>query len=197
MRTTALLTSALLCLCACGDSTPNPDGTPENREAGLGPGDKVLLWVESSSYTTDACSNQAEWTAGLEAFNSALSNAYVAFGGNDEGSVDLLRCAVAGDLESCTPRNPPVRYEVNGLEYSRSFEDVSPIEDVDCTLVMNFDVVLTDAGDTIVERATRTHSLTGSDCEAFEELVVSESPNGRGISGCAVTFTSQMAVRKW
>jgi hypothetical protein len=201
---TTLLTSVLLCLSACGDPEvdgPNPDPDPnpgsEEREAGFGADDKALLWVDSSSYTTDSCSNWSEWSSGLDAFNDALNGAYVAFGGNAEGSVDLLTCSSPGRLSSCMPRNPPVRYEVNGLEYSRSFAETSPIDGFDCSLTTSYEVVLTDAGNAIVERATRTHSLEGPDCADYDAIVVSESSNGHGIDGCVATFTSQMSLRDW
>lgn len=202
MRTTALLTCALLALSACGDTgdnNPDPDPNPDTgtREAGFGPDDKALVWIESASYTTDSCSDWSEWTSGIDAFNAGLSNVYTAFGGNAEGTVDLLRCSSPGQLATCTPRTPPARYEVNGFEYSRTLEDVVPLEDIDCTMTMRYDIVLTDAGNSIIERMVRTHELIGSDCAAYESYFFDESPNGQGISDCVITFTSQMEVRDW
>lgn len=196
--------SALLCLSACGepgteDPDPNNPGTPgtQAREPGFGPEDKALWWVDSATYATDSCANWAEWTRGLDDFRNVLGNTYVAFGGNAEGSVDLLRCTTPGQLDSCAPRSPPVRYEADGVEYSRSFEEPMPLQDFACTIMLNFDVVLTDAGSSLVERLTRTHTLTGPDCEAFEQTIIEESSNGFGISGCTVTFTSLMSLKDW
>lgn len=201
MRTTALLTSALLCLSACGDpegdDNPNPDPGTETREAGLGASDRALLWVGPAEFQTQQCSNQPEWSAGIQGLADELSNAYLALGGTPAGAVELLSCSTPGVLSSCEPRNPPMVYAVNGLQYARSVESNNGVENLECVVTTHLDAVITDAGDTMTEVLTRTHTLTGPDCEFFEEVVRQESSNGFGISTCTVTYTSQMTVRDW
>ncbi len=171
-------------LTACGPRTAGPN------EGEYG---QIFYWqvTDSGLEVGEDCTDADDWQDTLEPVPFS-ENTYLIYKVAPDGSEAVSQSCATTDATSCADSDSGIVFQIDGstLTYDPEAE-LYVVDNSACDLEGDAVWTMSDDGETLHLDVDIDYSLVGdaTACEALEEQIQLDSPNGKGIDACTVTLT--------